>query len=157
MNLSNTIRNYPFIRARQDLKKLPPLENPFFIIATTGTLHIVELCRKHIPENVQVILILNGLKRWETQYIRNNIDVDGILTANNMGGRMIPHGRIMDFLFRNIAVPFGIIDADCFVFTLKCLKKSQLSRIMLLSMLFFKTQKGSLPFLKLSCSSSTHQ
>ena len=35
-------------------------KNTFFVIAIPGSLHIVELCLRFVPENVPVIIIANG-------------------------------------------------------------------------------------------------
>jgi len=107
------LRTYSSIRkAKRHFSDLPNLENPFFIIGIPGSLCEVNLCLKFIPDDQPIIFVANGLDKWESTWVKNNLQVGGLMKI----GKMVAHAEILDLLFDMFRKPFGIIDYDCFVF-----------------------------------------
>ena len=98
--------------ARRQLTRLPRLTQPFFIIGIPGSLHIVDLCLHCVPSSTNIILVSNGLDGWEQEWAKDHLRVQSIITLKSKA----EHGRVLDLLFDSLAVPFGILDYDCFVF-----------------------------------------
>lgn len=88
------------------------LTTPFIIIGIPGTLCLVDLCLKFIPEDQDVVFVANGLDRWETNWAKNNLGVDSFVVIN----KTLPHAQVLDLFFDHYQKPFGIIDYDCYVF-----------------------------------------
>lgn len=91
---------------------IQPGTSPFFVTCIPGSLCEVELCLQHIPDDQPVYLIANGLAKWERDWIKRNLNCEGIISIF----RTLLHGDIIDLLLDNINQPFGIMDYDCFIF-----------------------------------------
>ena len=85
----------------------------FFIIAIPGSLHIVELCLRFVPENVPVIIIANGLTAWEYNWAKEHLGTKQIIQIPSM----LSHGDVINALVKSVEFPFGILDYDCFFST----------------------------------------
>lgn len=109
IQLANTLE-----KASSQFALIKDLINPFFMIGIPGSLHIMKLCAKYIPENVNLVLVLNGMDAWEEEKAQSILNPMGIIRLQNSG--VITHGKVLDMLFRNMQKPFGIIDYDCFIF-----------------------------------------
>ncbi len=109
IQLANTLK-----KASSQFALIKDLINPFFMIGIPGSLHIMKLCAKYIPEYVNTVLVLNGMDEWEEEKARLLLSPKGIVRLNHSG--VVPHGKVLDMLFRNMQNPFGIIDYDCFIF-----------------------------------------
>jgi len=97
--------------AKDQLLKYKDIDSPFFIIGVSGSLHIVKLCIRFIPSQTKIILISNGLADWENEWCLCNLRLSGFIRFSNRIG----HGQVLDFLFKELDKPFGILDYDCFV------------------------------------------
>lgn len=86
-------------------------KKPVFIIAMPGSLHILDLCLSFLPKQANIILILNGLCRWEETWVSHNLNCEWIIRTN----WVLDHPTIINKLFENIDYPFGIMDYDCFL------------------------------------------
>ena len=102
----------------RQIKDLPEMVNPFFVTGISGSLHIMNLALKYIPSNVDLVLILNGMEKWEQDWAKNHFEVKAVITMDSK--RTLPHSAILDLLLDNYANPFGILDYDCFVFNQEC-------------------------------------
>ena len=109
IQLANTLK-----KASSQFTLIKDLINPFYMIGIPGSLHIMKLCAKYIPEYVNTVLVLNGMDEWEEEKARLLLSPKGIVRLNHSG--VVPHGKVLDMLFRNMQNPFGIIDYDCFIF-----------------------------------------
>ena len=109
IQLANTLK-----KASSQFTLIKDLINPFYMIGIPGSLHIMKLCAKYIPEYVNTVLVLNGMDEWEEEKARSLLSPKRIVRLNHSG--VVPHGKVLDMLFRNMQNPFGIIDYDCFIF-----------------------------------------
>ena len=87
-------------------------KNNFFVIAIPGSVHIVELCLRFVPENVPVTIIANVLTAWESQWIKDHLRFTQIIHIPSI----LSHGDVINALVNSVQFPFGILDYDCFVF-----------------------------------------
>ena len=87
------------------------LITPYFIVCIPGSLHVVELCLKFVPSDVDIVLVANGLDAWELGYAREHLRFKATVVIE----RMLEHGDVLDILFDKYPRPFGILDYDCFV------------------------------------------
>ena len=90
------------------------LNNHFYITVVPKTLDVLECCLTLLPKNFRFFLILNGLARWEQEFLDRvypNIPKFTLLTIN----RSILYDRVLDMLMECNHSNFGIIDQDCFV------------------------------------------
>jgi len=108
---SNTLTNMAIFDAKRNFPDLSNIENPIFIIGLPGSLCLVNLCIKFIPEHQKIVFVSNGLDEWENNWARNKLDVAEIINIK----RKISHGSMLDLLFERYPRPFGILDYDCFV------------------------------------------
>lgn len=109
----NTIRLYiSKAKAYREFYLENGINNPYVIIGVPGCLHVVDLCLKYVPKDVDVIFISNGLEKWEEEWARKNLDVRSIIWID----KMLSHGDVLDLMFDKFQRPFGILDYDCFVF-----------------------------------------
>lgn len=92
------------------------LNSPFFIVATKGNLHIVDLCLKFIPADQDCVVILNGLEAWEKSWALKNLRSKRFITFPYL----IDHSMVIDYLLSWTGKPFGLLDEDCFVLDKKC-------------------------------------
>lgn len=114
--LSSILDSISLVLQAKAIKQLPPNEIRYFIIVTTGTIHVLDICLKYFPPNIQPVLLLNAMKNWEKDFIEENYLAYKVIEFNSLRRAMIPHGKILDFLFTFHNEPFGIIDSDSFVF-----------------------------------------
>lgn len=90
---------------------LNTIPDPFIIVAIPGSVHIVELCRRFIPPQVNVILVSNGLDDWEQHWVDKHLNFNSVIKIKSL----VRHGTILDFLLDQLTEPFGILDYDCFI------------------------------------------
>lgn len=94
------------------------LNSPFFIVATPGSLHLVKLCLKLIPEDQEVVLVLNGVEHWERKWVECNLRSNGLISFPFV----LNHDQVIDYLLNWMDKPFGLLDYDCFVFSKDCFR-----------------------------------
>jgi len=99
------------IRFKYFYKKLRDKKNIFYVILVPNTLHAFNKFKKLIPEDLNIIIIDNGLKKYEKKQLHTKFPI-----FKFSSGQMIPHGTILDIFFDNSKKNFGIIDFDCFIF-----------------------------------------
>ena len=120
------------------------LNQPFFCVVIPGSLHIVKLCLSFIPKNQECILVLNGLDKWEIEWIKQHLKVKGLIIFPYM----IQHGIVINYLVNWMKKPFGLIDYDCFVFCQDYFEKIKLisNRTLLSSYFCFNNENLDLVF-----------
>ena len=90
------------------------LYDHFYITIVPKTLHMLEGCLAFIPRNLHLFLILNGLNRWEKQFLNRvypSIPKFELETNN----RPFLYDRVLDLLMECNKSNFGVLDPDCFV------------------------------------------
>lgn len=106
------IRNFPArSKALRTFPNLSEVNNPYFIVGISGSLHVIELCLRFVPRDIDIVLVANGLDPWELDWARNHFKVKETIVVD----RMLNHGDVLDILFEKYPRPFGILDYDCFV------------------------------------------
>jgi len=95
---------------REQLKVIG--RDTFFITAIPGSIHILELCLKFIPGDINIAIVANGLTTWEVNWLEQNLKFDHLIKINGM----YSHGDVINMLVKWVESPFGILDYDCFVF-----------------------------------------
>lgn len=96
-------------------------KNPLFIVGIPNSLHIIKLCLKYIPTNINTVLIANGLSEWENDWVKDSLNIKQIIELKFCAR----HGTILDMLIDHLNVPFTILDYDCFVFNPELFYKIQ--------------------------------
>lgn len=116
---------YLFIKAKiaalfiQNRIDADTLDKPFFIVVTPGSLHLVKLCLQLVPEDQDIVLVLNGVMRWEKRWIMRHLRINGLITFPIV----LNHDQVIDYLLNWMDKPFGLLDYDCFVFAKDCYRK----------------------------------
>lgn len=110
-NYSHILTKLAILDAKINFPDLSNVESPFFIIGLPGSLCLVDLCLRFVPQNQNVIFVSNGLDRWEQDWARQNLKVTEFVVIK----RKVSHGSVLDLLFDKFRNPFGILDYDCFV------------------------------------------
>ncbi len=114
---------------------LPELNTPFFMIGVSGALHIMELSLRYVPTTVDLVLILNGMEKWEQEWAKQHFTSKAVITIDS--NQPLSHNKVLDMLFDCYPKPFGILDYDCFVLNPACFTKMQsISAPYLLNALF---------------------
>ena len=112
--LDKLATTYALWKAACQFPMINDIPDPFFMIGIPGSVHIMKLNARYIPKEINLILVLNGMDDWEEEKARTLLKPKGIIRINN--NALVPHGKVLDLLFRNLQKPFGILDYDCFVF-----------------------------------------
>jgi hypothetical protein len=116
---------YLFIKAKiatlfvQNRLDADSVNSPFFIVVTPGSLHLVKLCLQLVPEDQDIVLVLNGVMRWERQWIKRHLRAKELITFP----LVLNHDQVIDYLLTWMDKPFGLLDYDCFVFAKDCFYK----------------------------------
>lgn len=105
-------KKYKLISSFSDeFYNIPELYNPFFVIIMPGGIHVAQLSISLVPEEQDIVVVMNGLDEWEKNWIRNNLHVTWIIEVNGQ----LEHSEVLNVLFDRIEQNFGILDYDCFV------------------------------------------
>ena len=111
----NKLFNYPrFTRFQDQQRHL--LGNHFYVIVVPNTLHLLNPCLRLIPNKIQVVLILNGIQRWEEEYILKNYPTYPAFKLTTFRGSLLSHGTVLTLLLEKNEKNFGIFDHDLYVF-----------------------------------------
>lgn len=114
----NKVSNYPRFAQFQHQQR-QRLGNHFYVIVVPNTLHLLNPCLKLIPSKIRVFLILNGVKRWEAEYIQRNYPNHPVFKLSSFPGSSLSHGTVITLLLKQNETNFGIIDHDLYVFNQK--------------------------------------
>jgi len=104
------VRDREVARATRDLAAMR-LESPVVVILMSGGLHVARLARARIPAGRPVLLVFNGLDRWESAWGRLNLAADGYLGFTTT----LRHSEIINLLVDHLPTNFYLLDYDCFV------------------------------------------
>jgi hypothetical protein len=89
------------------------LKNHFYITVVPKTLDLLECCLTFLPRNLNLFLILNGLNKWEQDFIEARYGhIPQFVVETNDS---IMYARILDLLVETNDSNFGVLDQDCFV------------------------------------------
>ena len=87
----------------------------FYIIVMPNTLHFLNACLRLIPTHVSVFVILNGVRKWELNYLRKSKPELPVFVLRLLPFSYLPHGTVLSMLFEGNRKNFGIIDSDLFL------------------------------------------
>ena len=87
------------------------VSKPFVMIVMPGTLHVTKLALSFVPSHVNIILILNGLSRWERRWCDAHLRAVAKITSRCS----LAHHEVLELLFEHLHSDFGIMDSDLFV------------------------------------------
>jgi hypothetical protein len=103
-------------RLRRFLARQPGnLDGCFYVIVMPQTLHFLLPCLRLVPHHVQVILLLNGARRWEAELLRERFPRMPQFRVAALPGSSVGHGAMLNLLLQNSAHDFGILDHDLFL------------------------------------------
>lgn len=89
--------------------------NPhFYITVVPKTLDVLECCLACLPRDLSCSLILNGLDRWEEDFLHRAYPTIPKFVLTTHRGSVL-YDRVLDLLVECHDFNFGVIDQDCFV------------------------------------------
>jgi len=107
--------NAPRFRSFQ--RRRDAYRNPcFYVIVMPDVLHFLVPCLRLIPKHVDVVLLHNGARSWEREYLHTNFPEFPAFTMWTLPWSSLPHGDMLTLLLRNHEESFGILDHDTYVF-----------------------------------------
>ena len=123
--------------AKKQIANLLNLEAPYFMVGIPGSVHILRLSAKYLPDNENLILIANGMDEWEIDKANELVKPRHLIRL--AGKQVVSHGKVLDMLFDAYPQPFGILDYDCFVFNPACFHSmSDLEDGQMMNTIFFQ-------------------
>ncbi len=87
-------------------------QRTFFMIVMPGGFHIAQLAIDYFPPDQNLLVIGNGIDRFELEWARRNLPVTRVLRTR----AMLRHHEVLDRILAVWEQDFGILDYDCFVF-----------------------------------------
>jgi len=102
--------------AMRQLAAFRQWQDPFVMIVMPGTLHVARLAANYVPPSENLVVILNGVTRWERDWARQNIRCKAFVNVP----RTLGHAEVLRTLFDSFEQPFGIMDSDLFVLDPAC-------------------------------------
>ena len=90
------------------------LNGHFYITVMPKTLDLLEFCVAFLPRDRSFFLIMNGLERWEEDFIERAYPLVPQFKLTTYRGSIV-FDRVLDLLMECNETEFGIIDQDCFV------------------------------------------
>ena len=88
----------------------------FYVIAVPGTLHYLLMSLRLVQDKVRVILIDNGLSRWERAFLAERFPHIAMFRLHTLPASLCAHGDVLNLFFEVTESDFGILDHDTFVF-----------------------------------------
>jgi len=99
---------------------------------------------RFIPKDINIFLILNGLRKFEKHYIRRNFSTYPtfeLFTYSYKVGEFFVHGEVLNLLFKNNKNNFGVIDHDCYILDSKIFDKLKIIKNNFLISIYNKMNK----------------
>jgi hypothetical protein len=104
-------------RLRRFLARQPcELDGCFYLIVMPQTLHFLLPCLRLLPQEVRVILLLNGARGWEAELLRKHFPRYPQFRVAALPNSSVGHGAMINLLLQNSAHDFGILDHDLYLF-----------------------------------------
>ena len=89
---------------------------PFVVIAVPGTLHYLVPCLTLAARHVPLVLVTNGLARWEERYLRERFPSIPVVHLHTLPGTMLRHGLVIDLIVKLADRDLALHDPDLYVF-----------------------------------------
>ena len=90
--------------------------DPLVLVAVPHILHYVIPCLTLATPHVGVVLVLNGLARWEEEILDRRFPELPRIRLEPLPRSMLAHGSVLDLLLRHAERRFTLLDPDLFVF-----------------------------------------
>ena len=88
----------------------------FYVIVMPLTLHFLLPCLALLEGRVQVILLINGARRWERVVLAERFAALPQFVLWILPWSSVGHGNVISLLLENATADFGLVDHDCYVF-----------------------------------------
>lgn len=92
------------------------LDGCFYVIVMPQTLHFLLPCLKLLPAHVNVVLLLNGARRWESDILRQHFPAFPQFGVAALPKSSVGHGAMINLLLGNSTHDFGLLDHDLYLF-----------------------------------------
>jgi hypothetical protein len=88
----------------------------FYVIVMPHTLHFLLPCLRLVNNDLRVILLLNGARRWEADLLRAHWPHLPQFRVATMPNSSAGHGSMINMLLRHNQRDFGLLDHDLYLF-----------------------------------------
>lgn len=88
----------------------------FYVIVMPQTLHFLLPCLRLVANDLDVILLLNGARRWEADLLRARWPDLPQFRVATLPNSSVGHGAMINLLLRHNERDFGLIDHDLYLF-----------------------------------------
>lgn len=88
----------------------------FYVIAMPFTLHFLLPCLALLQGRAQIVLLINGARRWERRVLSERFPTLPMFDLWTLPFASVAHGSVISLLLENHRGNFGIVDHDCYVF-----------------------------------------
>jgi len=88
----------------------------FYVIVMPFTLHFLLPCLALLRRHAEVVVLINGARRWERRLLRDRFPALPIFDLRTLPYSSAAHGDVINLLLGGCRGGFGLIDHDCYVF-----------------------------------------
>ncbi|MES2759197.1 MAG: hypothetical protein V4693_17630 [Pseudomonadota bacterium] len=104
-------------RLRRFLARQPgSLDGIFYVIVMPQTLHFLLPCLRLVADDLRVVLLLNGARRWEADLLRERFPAMPQCRVAALPNSSVGHGAMINLLVQNSEHDFGVLDHDLYLF-----------------------------------------
>ena len=88
----------------------------FYVIVMPQTLHFLLPCLRLVAHDMRLILLLNGVRRWEAELLRARWPKLPQFRVATLPNSSVGHGSMINMLLQNNDRNFGLFDHDLYLF-----------------------------------------
>lgn len=110
-HLQGLAKAMSLLQLRRALRRMEQRERTYFVIVMPGGFHIARLAIDYFPSGQRLVVIGNGVDRFEADWARRTLPGVPVLRTR----AMLRHHEVLDAVFAAWDRDFGILDYDCFV------------------------------------------
>jgi hypothetical protein len=105
------------VRFRRFLaRQAAPQGGVFYVIVMPQTLHFLLPCLRLVADDLCVVLLLNGARRWEAELLRERFPAMPQFRVATLPNSSVGHGAMINLLVRTSEHDFGVLDHDLYLF-----------------------------------------
>lgn len=94
-----------------------------YVTVMPNVLHFLLPCLALLRGQAQLVLVANGARAWELQYLRQHLPEAPLFRLRCLPGSSVEHGDVLSLLIDHQRGCFGIVDHDCYVFDRQVLRQ----------------------------------